>query len=138
MFDTTENLEATALTIDKNKEYYIVNVDSTFTSIRKIQFDKIYPEFYGVGRLNFKILKSFRGDASKDGDSTRLHIKNIGELHTDFDRAIKSLRTQLETVFSYDNDNMTTRGVISAEIDRRFGQAMSDYFLSVNPTLLNK
>ena len=33
----------------------------------------------------------------------------------------------------YDYNNMATRSVLGNEVDRRFGEALNNYFLSTNP-----
>jgi hypothetical protein len=129
MDETIEEIRQTAETIDKEKEYFYVSVSEFFTSIKKIKFDKIKPKFYGAPRLQFDILNGF----DLNDDKVSLYTYEIqNKLYNDLEVAIKELRTQLETILCFDKKNTTTRVIIENEVNKRFGEALNQYFLSIN------
>ena len=120
------------LTEAKNKKViYLVKVDSHFSSIKQLSFDKMVSDFYGAGTIQFKIIRG-----QYHSTQQVVHRRFVKEqfdselLYDTFDEAVVSLRERIVDVMGYDDSNYATREVLLAEVNRRFGLALDLYYFN--------
>lgn len=113
-------------------EVFYVSVNSSFTTILKLKYNSdIGRSMLHDGDLKFDILNgqyhSTQQVTSRTLDSDK--IENL-LIFDNLEEAIQELRVELKRVLGFDYNNMATRQIILNEVNKRFGEALNQYYFN--------